>query len=49
MGKLTQKGRNDLIEKITNEINAGLTTPLTELQKILIDLAVTKAIFELDK
>lgn len=49
MGKLTQKGRNDLIEKVTNEINAGLTVPLDELQKIIIDLAITKAVFELDK
>ena len=47
-GKLTQKGRDQLISEITNEVNAGLTVPLTELQQILIDLVVTKAIIKLD-
>jgi hypothetical protein len=46
-GKLTQKGKDDLIKKVIDEINSGLTNPLDELQKIVIDLAITKAVWEL--
>lgn len=40
--------RDRIVSEVISEINAGLTVPLTDLQKTLIDLAIYKAISKIE-